>query len=207
MCVNEGKPCVIVKMQGAEVVKINELKCLESIIQSNGQCTNKVKKWAESSVSGDLWPKETSKNERKDLQETCYDAALGSGDRAGGVTGCHHVTKVRRASGLRTSESLLFVDDVTLEQLGWKPASGSLRPFSSPGAWKRSTGPLIRKASLVLQFSEEAFWKFFQASETPWSGMKTYTDILKDFDLAAIPCLYTVYGKVRQNNKIPILGS
>lgn len=43
MCVNE-RESVNVKLQGAEIVKVDEFKYLESTIQSDGQGTSEVRK-------------------------------------------------------------------------------------------------------------------------------------------------------------------
>ena len=44
MCVNKRQVNGTVKMQGEEVVKVEDLKYLGSTVQSNGECGREVKK-------------------------------------------------------------------------------------------------------------------------------------------------------------------
>uniref|UniRef100_A0A3B4DPZ4 ribonuclease H n=1 Tax=Pygocentrus nattereri TaxID=42514 RepID=A0A3B4DPZ4_PYGNA len=52
MCVNEREAGGKVKMQGVEVVKVDDFKYLGSTIQSNGQCRKEVKKRVQAGWSG-----------------------------------------------------------------------------------------------------------------------------------------------------------
>lgn len=52
MCANEGEAGGKVKVQGIEVVKVDEFKYLGSTIQSNGQCTKEMKKRVQAGCSG-----------------------------------------------------------------------------------------------------------------------------------------------------------
>lgn len=54
-CVSEREASWKVKMQGAEVVKVEEFKHLGSTIQSNGRCIRQVKKRVQTGWSGCRW--------------------------------------------------------------------------------------------------------------------------------------------------------
>ena len=44
MCVNERNPSGTVKLQGAEIKKVEDFKYLGSTVQNNGECGKEVKK-------------------------------------------------------------------------------------------------------------------------------------------------------------------
>ena len=52
MCVNERQVNVTVKMQGEEVVKVEDFKYLGSTVQSNGECGREVKKRVQTAWNG-----------------------------------------------------------------------------------------------------------------------------------------------------------
>ena len=52
MCVNERQVNCTVKMQGEEVVKVEDFKYLGSTVQTNGECGREVKKRAKAGWNG-----------------------------------------------------------------------------------------------------------------------------------------------------------
>ena len=80
MCVNERDPSRTVRLQGAEVKKVEDFKYLGSTVHSNGKCGKEVKRHVQAGwnrwrkVSGLMCDKSFSSDERKGIQnggETC----------------------------------------------------------------------------------------------------------------------------------------